>query len=135
MSAKLSNAQVHEHDPLEAAFAATPEPAVPERLVTSLLAGVPGGNPESPAACDASEISARPTYPHAVRAAGILAAAACIAIVVLAIARFGTSPLEAPELRGEALVRAVDFRTLTNDMQTLILKDTNPCRILPQQSN
>jgi hypothetical protein len=135
MPQDLSNQPVREPDPLDAAFAATPEPVVPERLVTSLLAGVPGGHPAPLAAGSASEICVRSRHPHALRAVGILAAAACIAVAVLVIARLGAEALEAPELRGEALTRSVDFRTLTNDMQTLILKDTNPCRILPQQSN
>ena len=130
-----------EPDPLEAAFAALPEAVVPESLLPALIAGMPGAGGYALGASVAA--ATQPAKPASVLATlvwwvgGFSALAACVAIAafVVPLIRAGSQSLDASDLPGQAIASTSDFSSLTDNMTQLILKDTDPCRILPQQPN
>lgn len=132
-----------EPDPLEAAFASLPDPVVPDTLMPTLISGIPGAGaavyPVSSAASGshlpASQgVATRQLAWWLIGTSTVAATLALAAILVPLISRFSRS-LDAADRPGQAIASTANYDALTQDMTQLILKDTDPCRILPQQRN
>jgi len=131
-----------EPDPLEAAFAALPAPEIPGTLLPALVAGIPGAGrliggsaANLPTSAGTHSPTPRPSLLWWV--AGAMAAAACVAIAAVVVPLLRTAPDSFDVLGGSGptVAQAVDYSSLTQDMTTIILKDTDPCRILSPQAN
>lgn len=130
-----------DHEVIASAFAALPDPAIPETLLPALIAGIPGASGLAIGSA-ASAVPAVPMRASLLRTtclwtAGGLAAAACIAFAAVLLPLVLRQPDAANGLlrAGPASHPPADYSVLTTDMATIILKDTDPCRILPSHVN
>lgn len=126
-------------DPLDAAFAELPDPRVPEHLLPMLIGGIPGAGAPFPASSVGVPASSPggPARQLAWWTLGVSAVASAVLISAALIPhlRLAQDSLDSPRIPNGAMVSVVDYSVLTQDMTERLLKDTDPCRILPRQTN